>query len=52
MNLQIFYYKTLLDMANITYKNEDLTRSFSNEKFNKTRMRQLLTPKESVIYLD
>ena len=47
-----YTFQTLLDMANITYKNEDLTRSFSNEKFNKTRMRQLLTPKESVIYLD
>lgn len=52
MNLQIFYYKTLLDMANITYKNEDLTRSFSNEKFDKKRIRQLLTPKGKVIDLD
>jgi len=47
-----YTFQTLLDMANITYKNEDLTRSFSNEKFDKKRIRQLLTPKENVIDLD
>ena len=47
-----YTFQTLLDMANITYKNEDLTRSFSNKNFDENKIRQLLTPQEKVVNLD
>ena len=46
----IIYY--LIIVFDVPSSKTIFTRSFSNEKFDKKRIRQLLTPKENVIYLD
>ncbi len=45
-------FYTLLDMANITYKDEKLNRSFVNQLYNDSKIRYLLTPNQKVIKLD
>ena len=45
-------FHTLLDLANIGYKNENLKLSFANEKFDSLQPRYVLTPNKEVIQVD
>jgi glucan phosphoethanolaminetransferase (alkaline phosphatase superfamily) len=45
-------FHTLLDLSNITYKDEFLKHSFVNKQFDSLQVRYLLTPDKKVIKLD
>lgn len=45
-------FHTLLDMANITYKDENLTKSFANKQFDSLQTRYLLQTNKKILKLD